>query len=1210
MATHDEPAKTAEIDKTPWMTFSVSCLLLGGLSVGWSWWMGGTVILLFGQMLIIIAYGCGWFGWQLRREINARQNMLAHLTWLKQSLAATDQGIAVLDSQGQCQYANAALAKLLGQGDPLALLGRSFHEMVHHRHPDGSTFPQHECPLSKLQHTTQALHIALDTFWTADQQPVAVTYHAYPFWHHHTYQGVLLWLGRAEESNEIQRRLRLLTHAVEQSFTIIMITDVKGRIEYANPAFSRVTGYDLKEIQGKTPAILKSGVQTAEFYHTLWKTLLTGQVWQGEFINRRKNGELYYEVSTISPVCDSHQAISHFVAVGADMSEQKQAEMQLRESETRYRTVIEAMSEGVMVHSTQGRIIACNRAAATIFGLSKRQLLGKMPQEIGWDMMYEDGSPYPDKEHPALQTLRNGKAIQGAMMGVRRAPNHTIWLLLHTQPLFYQHQSHPYAVVATFTDITHRKQLEEALRRSEAKIRQLGDNLPQGALYQVVIQANQQRRFTYISAGIERIFGLSAKAILADASLLYSKVLPSEINGLIKAENESLEKLTYFDYEFRIKGLDNTEHWMHCRSSPQRLNDKEVQWNGVVMDITARKQAEEQLRENKRRLQMALRAAQAGTFYYDAISGINEWDERSLEIFGVSPASFTHDFQAWQQRVHPEDLAQAEQQFWQAWQEHTIFDSEYRIIRPDGEVRHIRAQAYITCNEDHQAVRASGLHFDVSAQKQVEEELIAARHAAEEANRAKSVFLTNISHEIRTPMNAILGFSELLHQELANPRLRSYLETIRNSGQNLLHLIEDILDLSKIEANQFKPCWEAVNIYQLLEQIQTLFSLKAAEKKLNWEVIIDPGVPQYVTLDSILVRQIVTNLVGNALKFTKQGFVHLYATSEPEQNKKTVGLRLVVADSGRGIALAEQEKVFHAFQQVEEGDSRQYGGTGLGLTITRKLCQLLGGSISLESNLGQGSRFTVSLPNIRLAQGTPQATDSPKFDLTRFQFAPALVLSVDDVASNQALIQAYLTPCGLRVQLVENGALALAFLQQHKPAIILMDLWMPHMNGYETTKAIRANPAWTEIPIVALSASLTDITHDQAVANGFNGLLCKPIKQPTLVKMLAEFLPLQSHVEVLLPAADQSISLLSSAAATELRERFYPLWESAHKNHSFSEIDEFARQLAAFGKQHHHAKLCHYGEQLSASAQSFDIVLINELLAQFPLILTAVSKKT
>ena len=408
------------------------------------------------------------------------------------------------------------------------------------------------------------------------------------------------------------------------------------------------------------------------------------------------------------------------------------------------------------------------------------------------------------------------------------------------------------------------------------------------------------------------------------------------------------------------------------------------------------------------------------------------------------------------------------------------------------------------CQTDGTISHYLGVQEDITERKKQDALLLAAKERAENLAKTKSQFLANMSHEIRTPMSAIIGFSDLALLEAMPATTHNYLQDISTASKHLLTILNDILDLSKLEAGQMSLQLAHFNLADLQSTLYGLLINTAQEKGLSFIIDIDAQVPQAFIGDSLRLRQVLINLLGNAIKFTQQGSVTLKISLQ-QLNASEARLLFSVIDTGMGISAEQQNKLFQPFSQVDDGFSRNFEGTGLGLTISQDLVQLMGGSIKLDSNVDLGSCFSFEIV-LALALFAIEAQVTPISSLHPEPLSGVSILVAEDDAFNQKIITQVLENFGARVVLANNGLEALAALEQDRFDVVLMDLHMPRMNGYEAILAIRKQNCYAQLPVITLSASVTDEEKQHCLTTGMNAFVGKPINKIELLTTLEQWL--------------------------------------------------------------------------------------------------------
>jgi len=750
-------------------------------------------------------------------------------------------------------------------------------------------------------------------------------------------------------------QIHKLSVSVEQSPTSVMITDVDGIIEYVNPTFTKVTGYTIEELQGKTPSVLKSGRHDRIFYEKMWRKLRVGKTWRGEFINKKKNGELIWELASISPLKNDTGKITHFVEVKEDITDRKAKEKEIVKLNAELEEKVEKRTR--QLRETNKKLEYSKQAADRIV----------------------DATPIPT----SVTSIKEGKVL--------------------------------------------------------------------------------------------------------------------------------------------------------------RVNKAMIEFHGMSHD--------------------AMMETSSGEWYPDA-------NVRERLIAQMQKNGYVTNFEAKLKRLKT------------------------------GEVRDTLISKILLTYENTDCMVGSVI--DITDIKRIQKELENAKIKAETATETKSQFLANMSHEIRTPMNSIIGFTNLLKPMVNGELQESYLDSIHSSGKALLKLINDILDLSKIEAGRIELNYEFVEARSFFKEIFDVFELRARDKQLTLNMEIDDKLPEGILIDEIRMRQILVNLLGNAVKFTGSGSVTLEIKAEKlhHPNKRSSGEQLdmlmIVKDTGIGIPIKEQARIFKSFKQQKEQDEKKYGGTGLGLSITKKIVELMNGEIRLDSELGVGTTFRVKLPNIVVSKSFIASKErGVVYNQANTRFNPCSVLVVDDIEQNRRYIKGIFRNSEVHIQEAENGQEALTILQEDPADVVITDIKMPVMDGYKLISRMRADKKLNEIPIIASSAAVMKKEQEEILAAGFNDMLIKPFDIPDLYSALINFLPHEYNAPKKRKRNYGSVKgvpvEILKAVIAELEGELYEDWKALKEHQPMEKVDDFARKITMLGESNNLSMLTNYGNELLTAVNHFDI---------------------
>lgn len=758
--------------------------------------------------------------------------------------------------------------------------------------------------------------------------------------------------------------------------------------------------------------------------------------------------------------------------------EQRTQELDFKDKQ--FRLLVESASDIIFTTDIGGYFLMVNPMACSKMGYDSSELIG---------MRYVDLIPDDWKE--SVFTFYTEMKESGAEKSylefpVKKKDGEILWL---GQSVTKNTEGKEIFFSAVARDITERIEKEEELKRINSRFAILLENLVDAILVE-----DETRHIVLVNNAFCRMFNIPLS--------------PSQLEGMDCTQFADAGKTMFVDEEGFVNNIDKLlsekriaiGEELHTKDgriltrnySPITIDGESIGNLWYYSDITERKNRELIVQRSEEKYRGVLENMELGLVELDTEGKIQKVYDRFCKMFGYSRSELLGKNIA-------ELLPSSESGS-------GISDSnglkEVQIITKSGEEKWLLVSQAPFLNENGQVAGTLRIHYDISDRKALEQELVNAREIAENAQQAEKTYLANMSHEIRTPLNAIIGMIHLVEETDLNEEQDEYIQILKNSSELLLALISDVLDLAKIDAGTMDVQEKLFDLPSILDKLTSTFRLKASNKNLTVDHRIDPSIKKLLVGDPQLLNQILLNLLSNAEKFTESGYVRLSADIIDRQGDK-VRIRFDVEDTGVGIEEAAIDKIFENFKQATTEVRDKYGGTGLGLGIVKKLADLLGGNVFVESEPGKGSCFTVELPfaeSDELITRTVIKETTEEMDLTRLN-----ILLVEDNPINQKYASRLLERWSIPYRIANNGQEAVDLFQEGSYSMIFMDLQMPVMNGYEATTRIRKLEKGAAIPIIALTASTMRSKKELALETGMTDFISKPFRPSSLLEKIKTY---------------------------------------------------------------------------------------------------------
>lgn len=889
------------------------------------------------------------------------------------------------------------------------------------------------------------------------------------------------------EIRRSEKRYRDLFDNLTSAFALheIILDDEGQPVDYrfleVNPLFEELTGLSRSDVLGERVLEVLPATE-AEWIERYGRVTLTGE--PEEFVNYSQEFDRYFEVRAYSPEPGC------FATIFSDISDRIKTQQALAESEKMYRELVESVQDGITLGDEEERIVYVNPALA--------EILEGTPEEI-------QGCCYADfVEEQSLDILEQNEELHRQNHKTRyevtvRSLKGNLRNLVTSGCGRFDEQGDYIGSMGVVRDQTEVREMRRQRREMEARYKTMVRNMSSGV---AVYESDGSGDFIIkdFNPAAERITRVSSEDIigrrLTEAFPNMRQVIFFDALSRVDrtGEAEYLPPFYYMD--------ENREGWRE--NYIYKLDNGETV--AIFDDVTERIETMRSLAKSEERLSLALDAVSDGLWDWNIATGELYFSNRYYTMLGYEPGEFPASFESWKSLLHPDDAEIAVAEVNRHLSGGKPFSIEFRARTKDGGWKWIlgRGRVVETCENGH-STRMVGTHIDIDSRKKVEAELLEAKEMAETANQSKSEFLANMSHEIRTPINGIMGMLQLLGTTDIDREQREYVRIALDSSRSLTDLLSDILDLSMAEAGRMSLREEHFDLNSIIGSVGKVFNHVVDDKGLDFVVSVDPSIPSVLRGDPVRLRQVVFNLVGNAIKFTEEGSVNL-SVSLLHRDKESARLEVCVKDTGIGIPEDKQRYIFESFTQVESSFSRPYQGAGLGLQIVKRIVDLMDGKIALESSPGKGAAFCVEVV-MGVSEASPRRADLNERTFSAIG-RDARVLVVEDERVNRLGICRLLEKEGFIVSTAANGREALEALETSRFDLILMDVQMPVMDGLEATRIIRNEErfAWAAgTPIVALTAHAMKGDRARFMEAGMDGYIAKPVEMEALLQEIARF---------------------------------------------------------------------------------------------------------
>jgi PAS domain S-box-containing protein len=979
---------------------------------------------------------------------------------------------------------------------------------------------------------------------------------------------VLLTLNRQKDDlKRNSERLKVLSRIAQDNINAVIISDRDGKIIWANKSFSEMTGFSPIEYLGRKPGHLLQGKDTShETAQYLKYQLANACSFNAEILNYTKTGKEYWVRVQGQPIFDEGNNLTGFFAIEENITREKEIQNQLLESERKLGLALEKIGDNVWENNFL--------TGKTQFSGVSELLGSKLNTNENYYQLWRSHIHPKDRDlFDEYERKESQGEIDSHRLEYRVFSNEgrIHWILDRGLVIEKDSLGKPIKIIGTHTDITKTKEVEIELENRVSQFKSLSENIP-AVIYEYVFKANGLEGIQYVSPSMKSVFGICAQDFLENST---KYLHPDDLPMIAEANQRCRRTLEPFTIEARLVIPGKGVTWHTASSSfARKTSEGDLIFTGIMLNTTDRKNAELALQVNEERYRNIISNMNLGLLEVDVNDRILFANDSFCKLTGYS-------FNEMQGKKAAELFLNEDNRnviHEKSKLRKNGFSDAYEILlyTKTGDAKWVIVSGAPRYNDKGEYIGSIGIHVDITEQKNLEELLIKAKEEALNLAKTKELFLANMSHEIRTPLNAIIGMVRELNLTALNPNQKLLLDHADASSSHLLSLVNNILDLSKINSGNFELDRTSFQIGDVFREVSSITHQLAINKLIEISFDVFDG-NHYYFGDPARLRQVLINVISNSIKFTEKGSVKIRCTTG-KTHQKQHEIHISIADTGIGMDASFIHSIFEKFSQENNSIQRKYGGTGLGMAITKQIVEMMNGHVEVSSEKGKGTIFNITLW-LEIDENPVVATEHQ----TDYQtiLDKRNILLVEDNEMNQFVAKNLLARYGLNIVIASNGQLALNELAKSTFDLILMDLQMPVMDGLEATKRIRLSGCST--PILALTANAFKDEIDRSLEAGMNDFVSKPFDEHILLKKMCQLLePGHTKLEDKKPAHKSN-----KDASVQIDETFLNSISGGNPEFTKQIYQIFLQQSESFLKESHQQATNKQWKQLKHLAHQF-----------------------